>query len=49
MYRTREEHLPEDKKKRALDAVGQYASDNPDVPEAHDDYLAEAFAGGGGQ
>lgn len=48
LYRAHEENLPEDKKKRALDAVGQYASDNSDVSEAHDDYLAEAFARGSG-
>ncbi|MCZ7586886.1 MAG: ribbon-helix-helix domain-containing protein [Deltaproteobacteria bacterium] len=32
-----------DKKKRAIAAVGRYASDRDDVSERHDDYLADAF------
>jgi hypothetical protein len=42
-YRTHVERLPEDKKKKALAAVGMYASGISDISEKHDDYLAEAF------
>jgi hypothetical protein len=42
-YRTHEEQLPEDKKKKALAAVGRYASGISDISEKHDDYLAKAF------
>ena len=48
LYRTHEERLPADKIKRTLGTVGQYASEASDVSEAHDDYLAEAFAVGSG-
>ena len=43
-YQTHEEHLPEDRKKKALEAVGRFSSDTSDVSERHDDYLAEAYA-----
>ena len=42
-YRTHEEHLPEDRKKKALEAVGRFSSGTADVSERHDDYLAEAY------
>ena len=44
LFRAREERFPEDKKKRALAAVGRFSSDASDVSERHDDYLAEAFS-----
>ncbi len=44
LFRDREERFPEDKKKKALDAIGRFSSDVPDVSERHDDYLAEAFS-----
>jgi hypothetical protein len=47
-YRTHEERLPEDKKKKALAAVGRYASGISDISEKHDDYLAKAFNTRGG-
>ena len=43
LFRAREEHFPEEKKKRALAAVGRFSSNLSDVSERHDDYLAEAF------
>ena len=42
-YQTHEEHLPEDRKKKALEAVGRFSSGTSDVSERHDDYLAEAY------
>ena len=43
LFRAREERFPEDKKKRALAAVGRFSSNVSDVSERHDDYLAEAL------
>ena len=48
LFQAREERFPEDKKKRALSAVGRFSSDVSDVSERHDDYLAEAFKKGSG-
>ena len=42
-YRKYEDRLPEDKKSKAMAAIGRYASGVPDVSEKHDDYLANAF------
>ena len=42
-YQAHEEHLPEDRKKKALEAVGRFSSGTSDVSERHDDYLAEAY------
>lgn len=42
-YQTHEEHLPEDRKKKALEAVGRFSSGTSDVSERHDNYLAEAY------
>lgn len=44
LFRANQERFPEDKKKRALAAVGRFSSDISDVSERHDDYLAEAFS-----
>lgn len=43
LFRAREERFPEEKKKRALAAVGRFSSNLSDVSERHDDYLAEAL------
>jgi len=43
LFRSREERIPEEKKRRALAAVGRFSSNLSDVSERHDDYLAEAF------
>ena len=43
LFRAREERFPEEKKERALAAVGRFSSNLSDVSERHDDYLAEAF------
>ena len=43
LYRAREERLLADKKKKALSAVGRFASDRSDVSARHDDYLADAY------
>jgi hypothetical protein len=45
-YRKYEDRIPEDKKKKALAAIGRYASGVSDISEKHDDYLAEAFKAG---
>jgi len=45
-YRRHEDRLPEDKKKRALAAIGRYASGESDIAEHHDDHLADAFMAG---
>jgi len=42
-YRSCEERFPEDKKNRALAAVGRFSSGTSDVSERHDHYLARAF------
>ena len=44
LFRAREERFPEEKKKRALAAVGRFSSGASDVSGRHDDYLAEAFS-----
>ena len=43
LFRAREERIPEEKKKRALAAVGRFSSNLSDVSVRHDDYLAEVF------
>jgi post-segregation antitoxin (ccd killing protein) len=45
-YRKHEDWLPEDKKKKALAAIGRYASGVSDISDKHDDYLAKAFKAG---
>jgi hypothetical protein len=42
-YLTHEEHIREDRKRKALEAVGRFSSGTSDVSERHDDYLAEAY------
>ena len=42
-FRAHQVRFPEDKKKRALAAVGRFASDVSDASERHDDYLAEIY------
>jgi len=42
-FRSHQERFPEDKKSRALAAVGRFSSNLSDVSERHDDYLAEAY------
>jgi len=42
-YRKYEDRFPEDQKKKALAAIGRYASGVSDISEKHDDYLAKAF------
>jgi len=46
IYRANEERLPEDKKERAIKAVGRFESGISDISEKHDAYLSEAFAHG---
>jgi len=43
LYRKYEDRIPEDKKKKALAAIGRYASGVSDISEKHDDYLAKSF------
>ncbi len=43
LFRASEERFFEDKKKKALAAVGRFSSNVSDISEHHDDYLAEAF------
>ena len=42
-YQTHAEQVPEDRKRKALEAVGRFSSGTTDVSERHDDYLAEAY------
>ena len=42
-YRTHQEQLPRDRKRKALEAAGRFSSDTSDVSARHDDYLAEAY------
>lgn len=42
-FREREQRLPEERKRRALAAVGRFSSGKTDVSERHDDYLAKAL------
>ena len=44
--RATEERIPEDKKRKALAAIGRFSSGKSDVSERHDTYLAEAFGNG---
>ena len=43
LFHAREQGVSEDKKKRALAAVGRFSSSLGDVSERHDDYLVAAF------
>jgi len=45
LYRSKQDRFPVDKKKRALAAVGRFASGTADGSVQHDDYLAEAYKG----
>jgi hypothetical protein len=42
-YRAHQEHLPRDRKRKALEAAGRFSSGTSDVSIRHDDYLAEAY------
>ena len=42
-YRTHEEQLPKNRKRKALEAVGRFSSGTSDVSIHHDDYLVEAY------
>ena len=42
-FREQEERLPKEKKQKALQAVGMFASGVSDISARHDDYLAEAI------
>lgn len=43
LYRIHEERLPDNRKRKALDAVGHFSSGTSDISVRHDDYLAEAY------
>jgi hypothetical protein len=43
-YRVHTERLLEDRKRKALEAVGRFSSEAYDVSIQHDHYLAEAYA-----
>ncbi len=43
LFRTQEERFPEEKKQKALAAIGSFSSGVSDVSERHDNYLADAF------
>lgn len=43
-YQTHADHIPENRKRKALEAVGRFSSGTSDVSVRHDDYLAEAYA-----
>jgi hypothetical protein len=42
-YQNHAEHLPVDRKRKALKAVGRFSSGKSDISERHDDYLTEAY------
>lgn len=42
-FREREKRVPEERKRRALAALGRFSSGKTDVSERHDDYLCEAI------
>jgi hypothetical protein len=42
-YRSHQEQLPANRKRKAIEAVGRFSSDASDVSKRHDDYLAEAY------
>lgn len=46
-FRAREQRFPEEKKQRALAAIGRFSSGVSDVSDHHDKYLAEAFSNKG--
>ena len=46
LFKGREEKYPNDKKQRAMAAIGRFASQASDVSERHDDYLTDAFREG---
>ena len=43
-YVVHEESLLENRKRKALDAVGRFSSEAPDVSIQHDHYMAQAYA-----
>ena len=43
-YGVHEERLLENRKRKALDAVGRFSSEAPDVSIQHDHYMAQAYA-----
>jgi hypothetical protein len=43
-YRLHTEKFTENRKRKALDAVGRFSKNAPDVSACHDDYLAETYA-----
>jgi hypothetical protein len=46
LYPKHQDRLPDDNKKRALAAIGRYASGESGIAENHDDYLADAIMEG---
>ena len=44
-YRSRENQLPMDKKRKALAAVGRFSSGQSDISARHDEYLSSAYKG----
>ncbi|MEA3359153.1 MAG: ribbon-helix-helix protein, CopG family [Thermodesulfobacteriota bacterium] len=44
LFRADQERFPENKKKKALAAIGRFSSNISDISERHDDYLVEAFS-----
>jgi hypothetical protein len=45
-FKGHEEKYPNDRKQRAIAAIGRFASQVSDVSERHDDYLTDAFREG---
>ena len=43
LYRFKEDRVPSEKKRKALAAVGRFASGTSDISVRHDDYLAGAY------
>jgi post-segregation antitoxin (ccd killing protein) len=45
LYRFQEDRLPKEKKRKALAAVGRFASGRSDISDRHDEYLSGAYRG----
>jgi hypothetical protein len=43
-YRIHTEKFSRNRKRKALEAIGRFSSETPDVSIQHDHYLAEAYA-----
>jgi hypothetical protein len=45
LYRSKDDQLPIEKKRKALAAVGRFSSGRSDISARHDDFLSSAYKG----